>query len=120
MRSLGAARAAPVITGRDPQIDRLGRTIKNDHYFKTTATATPDYRTPRSRDCIVPEGDDPHRQHVLAWLRCLRIRVSMFRTEIDYIGTSLKGGFVTPDDAMAWLDELDPMLLALVGAKDSQ
>jgi hypothetical protein len=53
---------------------------------------------------------------VLGWLRCLGGRIRLFSNDIDYIGTSLKGGFITPDDALAWLNELDPILLALVGA----
>jgi hypothetical protein len=38
-------RAAPVLTGSGPQIDRLGGAITNDHYSNPTATATPEYRS---------------------------------------------------------------------------
>jgi hypothetical protein len=42
----------------------------------------------------------------------------MFGTEIDTIGVALRGGLVSPEGALDWLDELDPILLALIGAKD--
>jgi hypothetical protein len=58
-----------------------------------------------------------HREVVLAWLRCLDARMLMFRNELAYIGTALKAGWVEPDDALIWLDELDPALLDLIGGR---
>lgn len=63
---------------------------------------------------------DSHRRAVLMWLRCLAARVRIFCVEIDTIGIALRDDRVTPDDALAWLDELDPQLLALVGAGGEQ
>jgi hypothetical protein len=59
---------------------------------------------------------EQQRELVLAWLRCLDARTGMFKNEIRYIGVSLKAGLVTPDDAVEWLRELDPVFLGLVEA----
>jgi hypothetical protein len=67
---------------------------------------------------IVPSTDthvDQRREVTLAWLRVLDARMLMFRNELSYIGATLKAGWVEPDDALMWLDEIDPALLDLIG-----
>jgi hypothetical protein len=79
----------------------------------TSAVAVIEARSARS-------ADEAHRRAVLTWLRCLHVRIAMFGIEVDTIGVALRDDRVTPDDALAWLHELDPRLLDLVGAEVEQ
>jgi hypothetical protein len=52
---------------------------------------------------------------LLAEFRRLSARTRLALTEIDSIGAALKGGLIEPEAALAWLDEIDPALLDLIG-----
>jgi hypothetical protein len=52
---------------------------------------------------------------LLAELRRMSARARLALTEIDSIGAALKGGLIEPEAALAWLDEIDPALLDLIG-----
>jgi hypothetical protein len=45
------------------------------------------------------------REFLLAELKCAALRARLVTAEIDSIGCALRGNFITPDDAIAWLDE---------------
>ena len=64
----------------------------------------------------MPEVQRSERERALAWLCVLSARASIFVHEINYIGTNLKIGVVTPEEALDWIDELDPVLRQLVEA----
>jgi hypothetical protein len=63
-----------------------------------------------------PEQQLRQREQVLAWLRVLHARANFFLREIDYIGVNLKIGVIPPEEALIWIDELDPGLRPLVEA----
>ncbi len=44
-----------------------------------------------------------HREFMLHALRCGRIRVDLFKAEIDEIGTALKHNLITAEAAASWL-----------------
>jgi hypothetical protein len=44
---------------------------------------------------------------LLARLRVARLRAKLAAVEFDCLGVALRGGFVSYDDAEAWLDEAD-------------
>jgi hypothetical protein len=48
------------------------------------------------------------RDFVLAALRCTCLRVKLIENEIAAIGSALKGGFITPDTALDWAEEVAP------------
>jgi hypothetical protein len=48
------------------------------------------------------------RDFVLAALRSTCLRVKLIENEIAAIGTALKGGFITPDTALEWAEEVAP------------
>jgi hypothetical protein len=48
----------------------------------------------------------PSANYLLAALRCARIRIQLLQLEVDEIGVALKLGFISPDDAIAWLVEV--------------
>jgi hypothetical protein len=56
------------------------------------------------------------RQYVLAWLRVLHSRGTLICSEIADIGVALKGDWISADDALDELAELDPVFLDLIGA----
>lgn len=43
-------------------------------------------------------------QFMLAALRCAKMRVSLIGLELDEIGISLRGGLISPEFAVSWLD----------------
>ena len=48
------------------------------------------------------------RDFVLAALRSTCLRVKLIENEITAIGTALGGGFITPDTALKWAEEVAP------------
>jgi hypothetical protein len=52
--------------------------------------------------------------YLLAELRCAALRARLLQADIEAVGLALKGGLVTPDEAVELLDECD--CLKLVGA----
>jgi len=60
---------------------------------------------PRNSDC----------NFLLAEFRRIRSRAQLAIVEIDSIGTALKGGLIDSEAALAWLDEIDPALINLIG-----
>ena len=55
------------------------------------------------------------RDYLLAEMRCAVMRVHIQQADIEAIGIALKGGLVTPDQALALLDDVD--VLRLVGTE---
>ena len=47
------------------------------------------------------------QNYLLAELRCASLRLRIERSDIDAIGLALKGGLITPDQAIALLDDCD-------------
>lgn len=45
-------------------------------------------------------------EYLLAALRVASARAKLYVVEIDSIGVALKGGFIGPDDAMAWVNDI--------------
>jgi hypothetical protein len=54
------------------------------------------------------------RDFVLAQLRGASLRVKLIDSEIAAIGTALKGGFITPDTALEWAEEMAPGCVGFV------
>jgi hypothetical protein len=48
------------------------------------------------------------RDFVLGALRCTCLRLKLIENEILTIGTALRGGFITPDIALEWAEEVAP------------
>lgn len=54
-------------------------------------------------------------QYLLAELRCASLRLQLEQSDIDAIGLALKGGLITPDQAVALLHDCE--VLRLVGSE---
>jgi hypothetical protein len=63
------------------------------------STAEPRNRFP-APDAAFP---DPHKDFMLAVLRCAKLRVQLLITELNEIGVALSHGMIAPEDAVAWL-----------------
>jgi hypothetical protein len=48
------------------------------------------------------------QEFVLATLRSASLRVRLIANEIDSAGTALKGGFISPETALEWVNEVAP------------
>ena len=57
-----------------------------------------------------------HVPYLLAELRCASLRVQLLQADIDAVGLALKGGLITPDQALELLHDCDA--LRLVGCPD--
>jgi len=55
------------------------------------------------------------RDYLLAELRCAALRARLWRADIEAVGLALKGGVVTPDQALELLHDCDA--LHLVGTE---
>jgi len=53
-----------------------------------------------------PRDDESHREFLLMQLRALTLRARLTAAELDSLGCALKGGFITPEGAIAWLADL--------------
>ena len=47
-------------------------------------------------------------EFVLAALRCTILRVKLIESELAAAGTALKGGWITPEAALEWAEEVAP------------
>ena len=47
------------------------------------------------------------REYVLAELRCTSLRARTAVADLDAIGIALKGGAITPEQALAYIDDAD-------------
>jgi hypothetical protein len=59
-----------------------------------------------TQDVVTKLGPPPSASYLLAALRCARIRIQLLQLQVDEIGIALKLGFISPDDAIAWLVEV--------------
>jgi len=48
------------------------------------------------------------REFVLAALRSTNLRVKLIDAELSAIGVALKGGFISPETALEWAEEVAP------------
>lgn len=49
--------------------------------------------------------------YLLAELRCAALRARILQADIEAVGLALKGGIITPDQALALLDDVDALRL---------
>jgi hypothetical protein len=57
------------------------------------------------------------QDYLLAQMRCATLRARIMQADLDAIGIALKGGLITPDQAILLLDDCDA--LRLVGTERS-
>jgi hypothetical protein len=63
----------------------------------------------RHPDGIINSAVASDRAYVLARLRCLALRARVVLADIDAVGLALKGGLITPQQAITILDdEVEP------------
>ena len=55
-------------------------------------------------------------EYLLAELRCAACRARLWQADIEAVGIALKGGMITPDQALELLHDCDALLL--VGARE--
>jgi hypothetical protein len=48
----------------------------------------------------MPSPSEDRREYLLAELRCAALRADLIRNDIVAIGLALKGGLISPDDAV--------------------
>jgi hypothetical protein len=51
--------------------------------------------------------------YLLAELRCAALRARILASDVDAIGLALKGGLITPDQAVGLLDDCDAIRLVI-------
>ena len=49
------------------------------------------------------------RNYLLAEFKCAALRASILQADLDAIGLALKGGLVTPDQALELLHDVDAL-----------
>jgi hypothetical protein len=54
------------------------------------------------------EAGHDRQEFVLAALRGAGLRVRLIANDIDAAGIALKGGFITPETALEWVNEVAP------------
>jgi hypothetical protein len=54
------------------------------------------------------EAHRDRQEFVIATLRSAGLRVRLIANEIDAAGTALKGGFISPETALEWVNEVAP------------
>ena len=57
---------------------------------------------------------DSRRDFVLAALRSTSMRVTLIDNELAMIGTALKGGFISPETALEWADDVAPGCVSFI------
>ena len=55
--------------------------------------------------------DVAERNHLLAAMRCASVRLQLAKLDLDSIGTALKGGLITVEEAFDWLAEIGALPL---------
>lgn len=75
----------------------------------------------RKSDCVVVSSNDKHneadtdkQEFVLATLRCVSLRVRLIDHEIAAAGMALKGGLISPEMALEWVEEVAPGCISIV------
>jgi hypothetical protein len=63
------------------------------------STAEPRNRFPAPDAAI----SDPHKDFMLAAVRCAKLRVQLLMTELNEIGVALSHNVISPEGAVAWL-----------------
>jgi hypothetical protein len=56
-------------------------------------------------------GEDPHKEFMLAALRVASARCKLMDNEITSIGTALKHDLISPDMAVKWAHDMNVMFL---------
>ena len=72
---------------------------------------------PKQTEKTEPKTDEkpePKVELVLGMLRCAILRIDMARQELLSAGVALKAGYVTPQDALDWAEEIVPGWLGYV------
>ena len=56
------------------------------------------------------------RNHLVAAMRCASVRLQLAKLDVDSIGTALKGGLITVEEAFDWLADIGalPLIDAVV------
>jgi len=54
------------------------------------------------------EAKSDRQEFVLATLRSVSLRIRLIDNEIAAAGTALKGGFISPEMALKWVEEVAP------------
>ncbi len=57
---------------------------------------------------------ESRRDFVLAALRTTCIRVKLIDNELAMIGTALKGGFISPETALEWAEDVAPGCVSFI------
>jgi hypothetical protein len=57
---------------------------------------------------VVLPDPDSRRNFLLAALRSACMRVKLIDNELAMIGTALKGGFISPETALEWAEDVAP------------
>lgn len=57
-------------------------------------------------------------EYLLAEMRCASLRARLAQLDINAVGIALKGGLISPEQALALLDDVDA--LRFVGAEEQQ
>jgi small ligand-binding sensory domain FIST len=62
------------------------------------------------------------RDHLLAAMRVASIRLLLTKLDLDSIGTALKGGFISTEEARDWLADVGalPLIDAALGGRNEQ
>jgi hypothetical protein len=60
------------------------------------------------------EAKNTEQAFVLAALRSVSLRVRLINSEIEEVGTALKGGQITPQMALEWAEECAPGCLGYI------
>lgn len=63
-----------------------------------------------------PDQQLRQREQVLAWLRLLSSRASVLASELSYARENLRLGVISPEEALIWIEETDPLLRPIVEA----
>lgn len=61
----------------------------------------------------VPDSDS-RRDFILAALRSACLRVKLIDNELAMIGTALKGGFISPETALEWAEDVAPGCVSFI------
>jgi hypothetical protein len=81
----------------------------------TTQTA-PELDSNRTILASPQAGNTGNIDHLLLELRRLSLRARAAAVECDSIGLVLKSGAISPEAAVSWLADVDPLLIDLLGA----
>jgi hypothetical protein len=93
-----AARAAPAVTGRGPQVgDRASGAIN--------VSPTTPHNSVATTHC-------DYTAYLLVELRCASLRARLTACEVDSVGIALRAGWIDADAAIKWLADECPDALA--------